>query len=439
MILIIIPIFVSSVFSFNTTVAIFNHLNTATQTYVVTDDVERKTSTQKTIHYTTLEEVCAQVNITKVNCSCARTPSLCPFLPSRSEYNTSYQYNLGLSQLYASVALTTSVVGIIGNAAVMLVSYKHRNDLPLYKKHITELSLVDFIFSIVQIVDVFRLYWKVEWIYGIVMCKLLRSCLVLGSLLTIGFIMVIALERFFGILYPLKSKTKEINIFIGLHITVAIATIIPYFISLKIDDGSKRCVERWKGGRNASLVYQWFLAIFYFFIPVCATSLLYIKIFRHLSKQAQGNQLITCKVMKEKRMNENRRIMYILISIMVAFIAFTLPSRVIWIYGETRGFDTDTRQTYYILVYIAYLTYPFHICVNPVIYSVIDRKWRKELFIILCNSNVPSSKTSRLSEGKNSTTSRLREERTLTRYLSDEKDTIPSHLPEEKPPTTSRL
>ena len=92
-----------------------------------------------------------------------------------------------------------------------------------------------------------------------------------------------------------------------------------------------------------------------------------------------------------KKMKANRRVMLVTLCILVVFLVTTLPTRIIRIYFTMRhshedgsgDFWMDDMDLHLNLVLVSYLTYPFQSNLNPLMYSMLDTEWRKELRIIL--------------------------------------------------------
>ena len=91
---------------------------------------------------------------------------------------------------YATIAAISAVVGIIGNAVVIFIALHERRQLSACKLHIAQLAVVNFVFSAVQIANVIPLYWTNTWIYGKPMCKVMKTTLEVGSLLSSGLVMM---------------------------------------------------------------------------------------------------------------------------------------------------------------------------------------------------------------------------------------------------------
>ena len=338
----------------------------------------------------TIQDVCAIFQIAPVNCSCElftingsnAFPNLCELQKHLNKPIQTLRYSAELSRAYAGITVIASIVGIIGNVAVVLVAFRKRRNLPKCQRVISHLALSDLLFAVVQLFVAITCFWTNKWLYGIFMCKMLRGGMVLGGLLTIGFILLIAVERYFGIVRPLEKglSSSNINLCVAGNIIAAVATIIPLLVVLDVKEMG-RCGERWPNPNRDSDIYTMFLLIFYFVIPVAIIFLLYIRIMINLNKN-KTQKVISNEVDKRKRLKDNRRAIYILIAVLVAFVVCILPNRIVWVYLDAVDYKVD-KTLYMVLAYIGLVTFPIHVAVNPIIYSVVDRRWRRDIIRVL--------------------------------------------------------
>ena len=82
---------------------------------------------------------------------------------------------------------------------------------------------------------------------------------------------------------------------------------------------------------------------------------------------------------------DNRRILTIMITILVSFALLVGPSHVVWLYYDYYGLNRVSFETRLVLRLFCETTYAFHVAANPVIYSLVDTSFRKELVGLLCN------------------------------------------------------
>ena len=283
----------------------------------------------------------------------------------------------------AIISTVAMVIGVLGNAAVLIISYKDRRSLPRSKILITQLAVIDQVFSIINFVETVSLYWSSRWILGVALCKIVSASMLMSSLLPIGYILIIAVERFFGIIYSVRRDLnggRLIYSCVIINFILALGTVIPILFVMEVGKYGT-CNATWPAGTKYTIPYQWFLMTFYVIMPVCIVSMIYIRIIAFLLDQAKHNVALSREDIKKRRDEENRRAMKILISILIGFIVCVLPTRAIQLYHAHKyDFNQNLTKHFALLMNI---TYPLHSCINPIVYTAVDPKWRREVLIML--------------------------------------------------------
>jgi len=198
-------------------------------------------------------------------------------------------------------------------------------------------------------------------------------------------------ERYFTIIKSSKKVTKTmLSIGVIVNIGVAMVTALPLPIIYKVDDLGM-CVEGWADVRNDSLTYNCFLLTFYVFTPALILTVLCYKIYEKLNLQSKLSKIdvTALHLSMDRKLSENQRTMKMIVSMLVAFIFCTLPNRIGWIYLSKVNYQMH-EQEYMVLAFIALLTYPLLVCINPIIYSVIDRTWRKNMINVILFRKIKS-------------------------------------------------
>ena len=210
------------------------------------------------------------------------------------------------------------------------------------------------------------------------MCKIFEALANLSSMFSFGIILIIALERYQGIINPLHGgiSTTSIWILLLLNLVFRVVTCIPGLIYLKMTEFGV-CEEKWPG--QGSLYYSWVLFIFYYLLPIAIISFLYIRIIRTLYS---GNVMTAInEKQRQQRIKENRRILIILICVLVAFAILVFPSRIVWLIVDHVGIK-NISSTHNALSLLGFIPYALHVTINPFIYSLVDPKFRGKLLTL---------------------------------------------------------
>ena len=302
---------------------------------------------------------------------------------------TVYEYHATLERVRASISLVCAIAGIIGNGLVIAVYTWMKGKLSKHKMLICMLAASDFLFAIILLVIVIPIFWTSKWIYGTAMCKVLIGFNDLGVLLAMGIILIIAFERYYGITQPLQRlsggmSTKQVWIFLAINLAAAVAMIIPEMVVLDLPNGVEICQENWPN-QYSSLIYTYVLLGFYFIVPICIITYLYTESIAALKefagKEVKGNIENPLEAQRKQEQHQNnRRIMLILIGILVSFVVLVLPNRLVWVvFSHVEDMTKLSETTYLALKYVAMMPYPFHVAINPVIYCLCDRQFRRNV------------------------------------------------------------
>lgn len=361
---------------------------------------------------------CHAMDIDPVNCSCTQFPEFCDFVKeaeqtkqkhSETEYKCDTKYNY----IRAGANIFGASLGIIGNGAVVVITMISWERGTRYNQLIIGLAVTDFLFSFNQLVMSIPLFWTCQWLYADIMCKIFSASVDMSVSIAMGFILIIALERYMGILYPFNNGFTQTKFWlaVGLNIVLGFTSVVPMLMYLDVGE-YRVCKESWPSTYHSRL-YSWAMLIVYFIVPVFLTLIMYFRIIRklHITRLMFGKQSSALgEHSTSRRIKDNRRIMAILISVLTLFIILVLPNKLVWILLEYIDVNGLSEGTYRMLSLLSTIPYSFHVCVNPIIYSFIDSKFRVKVANLCClirqRSNSISSAKSRTST-KLTTTRRL--------------------------------
>ena len=310
-----------------------------------------------------------------------------------------YHHRSFINTIFASVKVTAAIASIIGNSIVIVVAVAHRKTISTFKRIIASLAICDLTFAVLGFIREIPDFWTGKWVFGTAFCKIFEATVTMGANIAIGIILIISVERYVGIVHPFGKGLYGWKLYMLeiLNVFFALCTAIPIFMYEQVDEHGY-CIRIWPHVEKArdSRIYRWFEVVFYLLLPTFVLSVLYLKIILHLQKSLSKIESSVDVDMCKKRQKDNRRIMKILICILTSFVILVGPYHVSilsldYLYGNSlneEGYYEDKRDTQKIrnadiLYFIMFLTYPFHTAVNPAIYSIVDKKWRKDVLKII--------------------------------------------------------
>ena len=234
----------------------------------------------------------------------------------------------------------------------------------------------------------YQRWMSYTWIFNSLLCKIIIGSTQLRLLVSVGAILAVTFERFQGIregtLSSIRNNVwKKVLAGVCLIWIVAVGSVIPTFMSSKLDNN--RCQEEgYKHlGKQLIKIYSIYLLLVFCLIPMIAIALMNRKIYLEIKNPGKSNVLYghMPENIAALRRRRDMRIVRILITITVSCFIFVLPVRTI--FTVLSFFDLESLEITHALsisLYVARLSYPLlHATVNPVIYSIIDKSFRKEL------------------------------------------------------------
>ena len=302
-----------------------------------------------------------------------------------------------LTKVVTATYITTGSMSLLGNGLVIAVMMRRCRQASIFKILLTHLAICDIIFALALIVDTPN-WMKKRWVYPPLFCKLIPPAQFTSSIAAEGTVVVIAIERYRGISHPLKVQWNKRDISLALMVSwiIALASASPFVHSLRVAvvGGAKQCVEHWNDDDtkhfHAAYMYTIFTFIGNFVLPMLVLAVLYGRIIVMIRKPIDH---VPCfEQLFRKRRKKDIRITRLLIFVIVAFALCVLPNHLGHFINTKMELTSDQR---YKLAYVMLIPYPFQCVLNPIIYSIVDKKFRKDAFQILQCQREKSRRISR--------------------------------------------
>lgn len=335
-----------------------------------------------------LEELCRHINIPMVICNCKNLQKFCNILQFKSAQEST-EVKITCSNWRRYIVFSASIFGLFGNMLVIMVTVTTFEACSSCHKLIGVLAVVDAVYCIVQIEISAQVFFGCTWLLGNFMCKVLTSAVNANGWFGLGIIGIIAIERYVGILHPFSRglSSRSLIIMIITNMVIGISFAIPHALVLQLNQ-YRICNEQWDSS-NGSLIYSWISFLGSFFIPLIVILYLYIRIMIAVKKakdismrMSQNSSSLSGKQVCKRR-KESRRITILLTFIIMSFIILVSPNRIIWLisdYGLFQSLSVSAKSSIKIL---SDIPYSLQVVVNPVIYSVVDQKFRRSLFYMI--------------------------------------------------------
>ena len=344
----------------------------------------------------TLEQFCQQYNISYIVCTCQFLGDICSLL---NNTNSSSNIESVVVQIYTCndelsltiIILVSSSIGIFGNLLVIIVTYSNWKNITSWcHKLIGALAVCDFTFAVLDFAQTVPNVWTCGGtFYEEIMCKMFAFTINAVATLGLGFILIVAVERYIGICFPFTRglTSKVISLMILINFGFSLLINIPLMVVTEKNE-FLTCFESWSN-EIFPKIYSWLMLIFSFLLPVMAISLMYSKIIYTIRKSQRDILSVSATVVGlenkryAKRNKEHQRIMFILISVLVAFVLLVSPDKFIWALKDQGLLKNVSREAKQLLNFCTRIPLSLHGAINPIIYSVVDKRFRGSLKMLV--------------------------------------------------------
>ena len=291
------------------------------------------------------------------------------------------------SRLFSLVSFSLILVlGTLGNALVVYVyglDRTRRRRFMKFERLMLMLGVVDFVASLTNpAYYIYQIVYKGAFHLGPIMCRIVPALGPIFTSISLGIILIMAIDRDRAVATPFKNQFKLKDIYIAVMVTVVLCILItiPYICYLRLwDYGSfKRCQTDDDDTYNV-LIILIFLSSDILFISIFSFTT--IRIFRKLKVK----DIIDCPKMKEYRARETNRILRIITAMGVVFVLCVFPRDLLLIsFSFTQlvppPLDLKVAQDANLVLKVLHTS---NSCVNVILYSFLNKKFRRGIFNIL--------------------------------------------------------
>lgn len=154
----------------------------------------------------------------------------CPFVP------------IGNREFKVAIHSLTLVVSLVGNCLLMAAFVRMKAPVMLLIANMAASDLLTTIFYIPRllVIEISRSYaWKVQGLAGTVLCKMCNFLADISIAVSTQSVMLIAIERFLAVVYPLKIRSitaKNRRFLIASTWIVSMVLHAPYFYVFELDE-----------------------------------------------------------------------------------------------------------------------------------------------------------------------------------------------------------
>ncbi|XP_060601483.1 adipokinetic hormone/corazonin-related peptide receptor variant I-like [Ruditapes philippinarum] len=292
------------------------------------------------------------------------------------------------------------VIAAIGNLTVFITLFRNRNDKSRVNMFIMHLAMADMIVTFIMMP--LEVVWKatVEWLAGDAACRILMFFRAFGLYLSSFVLVVISLDRYFAILYPLSlnDSDKRGKIMLGFAWLFSIVASIPQSVIFHEDSHPnhpwfKQCVTF---GFFPTIfhenVYNMFTMIAMYGLPLIIITMSYLLILREISKKTRqskeemqemnssGGRLRRSAVGNIERARSKTLKMTLVIVGVFVFCWTPYYVLAVWYWFDresARQLDPKIQNCLFIFAVS-------NSCVNPIVYGLFTINFKREFMRCCC-------------------------------------------------------
>ena len=286
-----------------------------------------------------------------------------------------------------SILMTFS---LLGNGLLVAVFYRNKTLRTAVHYFIVNMAISDLIVPVLDLPSsISETYhdglWLVDGVLGTVLCKLLRITWPVSTCVSIFSMIAIAVDRFRAVLFPMKSALLSRNkrrLIIAATWIASVALRAHYLYAIKVvpHDTGLYCDLQWETASQARIVLliDWVLMFSLISVSAIVLTILYSSIIISLHRGTinlhMANEIV------RKRESRNRKIAYMLVTIVVVFYVVWIPLYVVGICLYLKP-HIKLPCIYLWLTGKLPLLYPV---INPVVYYIFNEQYHQGFRELLC-------------------------------------------------------
>ncbi|CAH1246439.1 NPFFR2 [Branchiostoma lanceolatum] len=298
-----------------------------------------------------------------------------------AEYVLSTRSQIAIVVVY-SVAILLS---LIGNILVVMVMAKNLSKGTKLRTFLINLAVADLVMAVFCMPFTFTDVMLQQWLFGSVMCPLVRFFQVLSVSVSIFTLVAIGVDRYQAVMYPLrmrmsKSRAKQVVAIIWIMSFALAAVQLAVCRVYQVQSGGtwyQRCEEILWPGHNYRIGYTIVLTCVTYVLPLSILAVTYYKIGVKLWGRHSPSSIYSLEDISERKHERCKRKVKMIIILVGLFAVCWLP---IHIFSIVLDFYPDvilsSRQTVMVFFFCSHWLAMSHSFVNPIIYGFLNDSFR---------------------------------------------------------------
>ena len=269
------------------------------------------------------------------------------------------------------------IIGLVGNIFVLVIACKVKNKT-IHGTFVASLAIADLVLLCFD--SPTTILKKLGTRSNIFNCRIHLIPTTAGYNAGLFSITSMALHRYYVVTHPWRPKLKRKNalIWVSLIWTGAFTLVIPLIVVIK--PGENTCREVWPLP-SLRQAYTATLMSVQYVLPLIITAICYIKIWLFLRRRPFASQS-RLRTGESTTPRETRRESVVILKtvavIVVLFMVLLLPTQVAWVLLDFKNISFDK------LWFASEILTRVHSCLNPIVYGVLNKQYRRRYINLLC-------------------------------------------------------
>ena len=272
------------------------------------------------------------------------------------------------------------VIGLVGNIFVLIIVHKRNTRKAVHGIFVTCLAVANLVLLCFDSpVSILRKFNVVSDIFN---CRIHLIVVTTGYNAGLFTITSMAIHRCHIVTHPWRPKLKRKGaiIWVSLIWLAAFILVIPLIVVNKLTENGQGCEEAWPSFRHRQAYTASMMTIQYI-MPLLVTAICYIRIWLFLKSRPvfPNNSGLTSarETPGEETTRESIVILKTVAVIVLLFLVLLLPTQVAWMLLDFRNISSDK------LWFASDILTRLHSCLNPVVYGVMNKQYRRSYAIFL--------------------------------------------------------
>ncbi|KAG9354721.1 hypothetical protein JZ751_001434, partial [Albula glossodonta] len=297
-----------------------------------------------------------------------------------------------LQPIFGFLYVLIFTLALVGNSTVLLLLCRRKALQSPSTFFICSLALSDLLISIFCIPATLFQHFFTNWFAGNFLCKLIPFIQVTAITTSILTMTCIAVERFQGILYPLKlrsgySSCHAIWMLVGVWL-IALAVASPMWYAHKVevkydflfDVHYTCCQEVWPHPEQRQ-IYTTFLSVLVFLVPMVTMAVLYGRIMtelwgKHRVHDVMFQALPASEINKITR--KKRHAVKMMATVVLLFAVCWAPFQLVCLLSDYGKLNMTSNHEFVVFSTVQILGFSNSVC-NPVVYTALNNNFKKDL------------------------------------------------------------